>query len=715
LEAVSLKLEHSITTQTEATTERLRGAGLRPFRLVFALSVVSGIAQLAIVRELSANHALSTLDLSVRLITGVVLATFGLGAALVPLTRRFNERSLFAGLATAISIYLLALLFVLLIWFEPSITADALDVTRLLAIGAMVSPPFVGFGLIVAQLAAGVQAERPHRLGVFVAASLAGTALGLMLSHYLAPWAGVNTLLLTAALMTLPVMLDKQIVAAAVALLLIILPTEKGLESLRERRPNWVPPVSSSDVTLVYSGWSPYQKIDLYTFEDQILLGCYNGYWQWWSSSQTGHHYSFPGYDLLYAPDWTRDRDVLVIGSGAGMGLLNLEKAQPASVVAVELDPTVVELARSRFAAFNASVYDRVSAFAMEGRSYLDSTERRFDLIVYEGSFITSAHPHIPVGAENYLYTREGLRRALDRLEPDGVALVFYAGPREVFERIREQIQAEGAPVESLLLAYDDSLWPDLPVLIFGHDANQVGAVMRSVLSNAESVGKGAPLEAQPTGQPQLTDVRPFLNVAPPELHSSFLWVIIATGAALLLGLMSPGGRRLRLYYYSIGAGLMLAQYWLMTWFRSFFGDPVSTSYTVLLLILVGIAAGSASFERLLAASRPRIIVSILVALGASITMLAVLPHSLGFSPWVIRLLVAAIALVPLGWVLGLFFPFGLRRESDGAVPVAYLFDALGAVAGFFIFYHVSLLGGLVATAGAALAAYVVALASAKA
>ena len=89
--------------------------------------------------------------------------------------------------------------------------------------------------------------------------------------------------------------------------------------------------------------------------------------------------------------------------------------------------------------------------------------------------------------------------------------------------------------------------------------------------------------------------------------------------------------------------------------------------------------------------------------------MLAVLPHHLGMSPWPLRLLIVAMAVVPLGSVLGTFFPLGLRQESDDTVPMAYLFDALGAVAGFFIFYHVALWGGLMASAGAAFAAYVVA------
>lgn len=703
-------------TMTGAVLKLLHGPTFRAFRLVFVVNVLSGISQLAIVRELSANHALSTLDLSIRLVTGVVLGTYGIGAALVPLTRRFNERSLFIGLGTTIGLYLVILLAVLLVWFEPSITADALDSIHLLAIGILVSPPFVGFGLIVARLTVDIQAECPQRLGPFLAAALAGTAVGLILSHNITEWVGVNTLLLATALVTLPALLDKYLVAAVLPVLLVVLPTEQRLESLRERRPNWVQPISNNNVTLVYSGWSPLQKIDLYTFQDDILLGCYNGYWQWWVSSDTEHPYSFPGYNLLYAPEWTRGRKVLVIGSGAGMGLLYLEKAEPASVVAVELDSTVVKLSQTVFAPFNNSVYSRIPVFAIEGRNYLDSTNQRFDLILYEGSFVTSAHAHVPVGAENYLYTREGLRRALDRLEPDGVALVLYAGPRFALERIREQITAVGASVEAVLLSYPNTLWAELPILIFGHNEQRVHAVINNLLHNATPAGTVTPLAASPTGQPPLTDIRPFLNVAHPELHRSFLWIVVATGIVLLLSLLSPGKTRLRLYFYCIGAGLILVQYVLMSWFRSSFGDPVATSYTVLLLLLIGIATGSASLEQLLAVPRWKALISILMASAVSLCALVALPHSLEFSSWLLRFFIAATALLPLGWVLGVFFPLGLWKQSDDAVPTAYLFDALGAVAGFFLFYHVALCGGLIASAGTAFVAYVVAaLALAKA
>jgi NitT/TauT family transport system permease protein len=41
-----------------------------------------------------------------------------------------------------------------------------------------------------------------------------------------------------------------------------------------------------------------------------------------------------------------------------------------------------------------------------------------------------------------------------------------------------------------------------------------------------------------------------------------------------------------------IGAAFMLVQYGLLSTFRSFFGDPIATSYGVLLLLLIGMAIG---------------------------------------------------------------------------------------------------------------------------
>jgi hypothetical protein len=42
------------------------------FRLVFAASLLAGVAQVAVIRELSAYHRLSAMDMSVRLVALVI-------------------------------------------------------------------------------------------------------------------------------------------------------------------------------------------------------------------------------------------------------------------------------------------------------------------------------------------------------------------------------------------------------------------------------------------------------------------------------------------------------------------------------------------------------------------------------------------------------------------------------------------------------------------
>jgi hypothetical protein len=71
-----------------------------------------------------------------------------------------------------------------------------------------------------------------------------------------------------------------------------------------------------------------------------------------------------------------------------------------------------------------------------------------------------------------------------------------------------------------------------------------------------------------------------------------------------------------------------------------------------------------------------------------------------------IRLLIAAIAVIPVGVLLGIFFPLGLQGQSHEAVAIANLYDALGTVAGFLLFYLIALQAGTNAPFGVGAIAY---------
>ena len=677
----------------------------RPWRLVFGTSLVAGVVQIALIRELSAYHALSSVDLSIRLVIAVVIAGYGIGAVLSPLIGRFGESRSLAALGGGLALYLIALLVAGLWWLEAQLSASAVDVVQLVALGALVAPPFVACGMVVAHLVTNLQRHAPHRIGAFVGLSLVGTMAGVILSYHYAQWIGVNSLMVLAALCALPVLLDRPIIAALVAAIVTALPVEGWLEAQRDSRPDFFGPVSIENTELVFSGWSPHQKVDLYTFEDEILLGCYNGFWQWWVAARTDHPNAFPGYSLLYAPDRIEDRDVLVIGSGAGMGLLHLEASRPRSITAVELDPLVVELSRGPFAEFNDRIYDRVEVFAIDGRSFLEATDRQFDVIIYEASFLTATHPKVAVSAENYLYTREGIEVALQHLRPGGLGIVAYAGTNRAFARVIAGIEHEGASVATLRVIADETLWPQMPALIFGRDAQQVDRVLEQVFATKTSARVG-PYLSDTAGAEPITDARPFLYAGRPGELRPLAWMVAVCFAALFVGLRRPKQRAVRSYYFLIGAAFMLVQYGMVSAFRSFLGDPVTTAYAIVLFLLGGMALGSTRLPVFLAWSRPRQWVFAAAALLVSAATILWLPLDLAFEPIWFRSLLAAIAVVPVAVLLGIFFPLGLRGQTHEAVATAYLYDALGTIAGFVLFYLIALQAGTAAPFACGAAAY---------
>jgi hypothetical protein len=144
----------------------------------------------------------------------------------------------------------------------------------------------------------------------------------------------------------------------------------------------------------------------------------------------------------------------------------------------------------------------------------------------------------------------------------------------------------------------------------------------------------------------------------------------------------------------------------LLSSFRSFFGDPVSTAYVVLLLLLAGMAVGSAGLGGFLALSPGKRRGLALAAALLSAGVVVCLPFQWSLAPWPLRLAIAAAGLLPLGVLLGVFFPLGLRGHPERAVAEAYGFDALGTVMGFLIFPLLALPLGLPAALGAGALGY---------
>lgn len=120
-------------------------------------------------------------------------------------------------------------------------------------------------------------------------------------------------------------------------------------------------------------------------------------------------------------------RRVLVLGAGTGNDV-NVALARGAEeIVAVEIDPVILELGR-RYNTTNPYASPRVRTVVDDARNYLRNAEGPFDLIVFgtiDSQALLSGHSNLRL--ENWVYTREALEDARRLLADGGVLAIYYS------------------------------------------------------------------------------------------------------------------------------------------------------------------------------------------------------------------------------------------------------------------------------------------------
>ncbi|GAC1649422.1 MAG: hypothetical protein NVS9B15_08640 [Acidobacteriaceae bacterium] len=128
---------------------------------------------------------------------------------------------------------------------------------------------------------------------------------------------------------------------------------------------------------------------------------------------------------------------VLIIGSGGGAQVLEALKEGSTSITAVEINPTINEIAAGVMDDFWGGLFHQpqVHLVTDEGRSFLRRSPDRFDAII---SVHTISNAAVASGAlslaENYVLTREAFDDYLDHLTPNGV--IFFTRPEAQIARL---------------------------------------------------------------------------------------------------------------------------------------------------------------------------------------------------------------------------------------------------------------------------------------
>src|SRR6267378_5271260 len=161
------------------------------------------------------------------------------------------------------------------------------------------------------------------------------------------------------------------------------------------------------------------------------------------------------------------------------------------------------------------------------------------------------------------------------------------------------------------------------------------------------------------------------VNLGVVVLGMVFVISLIAVFAFLLVPMVLVGGRGQRalplLYFIAVGLGYMLVEIAFIQRFVLFLGHPTYALTVVIFLLLLSSGAGSLISRRWLPEpTRIWLPLSLLVvAICIHVLILPSLLNALVGLPFVIKLLISAVLLIPLGLAMGMPFPTGLRALAS--------------------------------------------------
>jgi spermidine synthase len=197
---------------------------------------------------------------------------------------------------------------------------------------------------------------------------------------------------------------------------------------------------------------------------------------------------------------------------------------------------------------------------------------------------------------------------------------------------------------------------------------------------------------------------------------------IIAVLAFLILPLLlhgrELGSRRARLpallFFIAVGFGYILVEISLIQRFVLFLGHPTYALTVVVFLMLLSSGAGSVIARRWITSTRALLGVLALIAAKISINLLLlpwILSLAVGF-PFFVKLVISGAFLIPLGFLMGMPFPTGLKLVET--VEWAWALNAAASVLGSVMAMVIAIHFGLTVTLACAAIAYLLAAAFAR-
>jgi spermidine synthase len=423
-----------------------------------------------------------------------------------------------------------------------------------------------------------------------------------------------------------------------------------------------------------------------------------------------------------------------------------------------------------------------------DGRSFLRSTPQHFDVVqmTLVDTWASTAAGAFAL-SENNLYTVEAFSEYFNHLKPDGMIAITrweFRHPREALRVVAVAMEALhrlgiANPARNFIVASQGELDADgIPVVVLAKKTPFTPAEETAVITHFDHYSELDPLylPSQPGNNPfsdliasndsygfargyaynvaPVTDNAPFFFftlkagqiLGEKGLREGIDWkvnlgvlvlllVLVISMIAVLAFLVLPLALRSRnarqspfplLYFVAVGLGYILVEIAFIQRFVLFLGHPTYALTVVIFLLMISSGAGSL-FSRLWL-PRTKLawvpLVLVIVTILADVFFLPGRLAALVGLDFGYRLLVSGVLLVPLGFVMGMPFPTGLRAlaalpapefpsgqgASDNSVEWAWAMNAAASVLGSVLAMVIAIQFGLNVTLACGATAYLLAL-----
>jgi hypothetical protein len=419
--------------------------------------------------------------------------------------------------------------------------------------------------------------------------------------------------------------------------------------------------------------WSPYYRINSFADSSGLVHLTVDGI-----PHQALHPIDQPNKEEFYEQvyRWFPNRtypNVLIIGAGSGSDAAIALAHGAKHVDAVEIDPRLQQIGVERHP--NQPYSDpRVASFINDGRAYLRTTDRRYDLVIFAlPDSLTLVSQQSSLRLESFLFTEQAFASVREHLTDDGIFVVY-------------NYYRDDWLVSKLASMLADAFDHQPLVNVYGaHKAALAAGPLVAALPGGVPPGDtvtGPPLLSDPRPTPA-TDNWPFLYLRTPFIAAHYLaaLAIVLVGAVIAVAVAARVTgttiRRFSPHFFVLGVAFLLLTTRSLTSFSLLFGTTWLVNSLAFFAILASVLLAIFVNWRW-PIRRPT---PFYLLLFASVAIAFILPPEslLLDPPWLRYVVAATVAFAPV-FLANIVFSYSFRDTNTA--DMAFASNLLGAMVG---------------------------------